>query len=31
LMNRLIYKNGWVTVEGGTPSIGKRKAPKIRK
>jgi len=29
LMNRLVYKNGWVWTEGGTPAIGKIKAPKI--
>ena len=29
LMNRLVYKNGWVTAEGGTPTVKKEKAPKI--
>ncbi|HEX9960148.1 MAG TPA: glycoside hydrolase family 43 protein [Pyrinomonadaceae bacterium] len=31
LMNRLVYKNGWVWAEGGTPALGKQKAPKIRR
>jgi hypothetical protein len=31
LMNRLVYRNDWVYAEGGTPSSGKSKAPKIRK
>ena len=31
LMNRLVYKNGWVwTAEGGTPALGKQKAPRVR-
>jgi arabinan endo-1,5-alpha-L-arabinosidase len=31
LMNRLVYRNGWVYAEGGTPANGKNKAPKVRK
>lgn len=31
LMNRLVYRNGWVYAEGGTPSGGKNKAPKVKK
>jgi len=30
LMNRLIYKNGWVYAEGGTPTLTSKKFPKIR-
>jgi arabinan endo-1,5-alpha-L-arabinosidase len=30
LMNRLVYKNGWVEAEGGMPALGKQKAPRIR-
>ena len=29
LMSRLVYKDGWVSVEGGTPAVGSVKAPKI--
>jgi len=29
LMNRLVYKNGWVYAEGGTPTLTSRKKPKI--
>lgn len=29
LMNRLIYKNGWIMTEGGTPAVGQRKAPAL--
>jgi arabinan endo-1,5-alpha-L-arabinosidase len=32
LMDRLIYKNGWVQVEGGgTPTVSRKKFPKINK
>jgi len=31
LLNRLIYKNGWVRVESGTPVISSKKFPKIRR
>jgi len=31
LMNRLIYKNGWVKAEGGTPTIISKKLPKTRR
>ncbi|MDQ3323835.1 MAG: glycoside hydrolase family 43 protein [Acidobacteriota bacterium] len=31
LMNRLVYKNGWVYAEGGTPTLTSKKFPKIRR
>jgi len=31
LVNRLVYKNGWVYAEGGTPTLTSRKKPKIRR
>jgi len=31
LMNRLNYKNGWATVESGTPTIASKKFPRIRR
>jgi arabinan endo-1,5-alpha-L-arabinosidase len=31
LMNRLVYRKGWVYAEGGTPAKGKNKAPRVRK
>jgi arabinan endo-1,5-alpha-L-arabinosidase len=31
LMNRLIYKNGWVYAEGGTPTLTSKRFPKIRR
>ncbi len=31
LMNRLVYKNGWVYAEGGTPTLMSKKKPKIRR
>jgi arabinan endo-1,5-alpha-L-arabinosidase len=31
LMNRLVYKNGWVYAEGGTPTLSSKKFPEIRR
>ncbi len=31
LLNRLVYKNGWVYAEGGTPTLTSKKFPKIRR
>jgi arabinan endo-1,5-alpha-L-arabinosidase len=31
LMNRLVYKNGWVYAEGGSPTLGRRRAPRVGK
>jgi hypothetical protein len=29
LMNRLVYKNGWLQAESGTPTRASKKFPKI--
>ena len=31
LMNRLVYRNGWVYAEGGTPTVGKIRKPALKK
>jgi arabinan endo-1,5-alpha-L-arabinosidase len=30
LMNRLVYRNGWVYAEGGTPTVGKIRKPAVK-
>jgi len=31
LIDRLVYKNGWVYATGGTPTLASKKFPKIRR